>query len=124
MLKSQQIVADRATELKLQGKAQKEIAYIAGFQNANVIAMIKSGSTKIALERAPDLEKALELPKGALGRQLLLEELGSDLYDYVRDVLDAGLSYQEREIIKAVREVKSAPKFDDRAKRVLIELLK
>ena len=41
-------------------KAQRDIALEAGFRNVNMISMIKSGSTKLALDRVPAMAKALE----------------------------------------------------------------
>lgn len=41
-------------------KSQKKIAREAGFANSNVLSMLKSGDTKLALDRAPALAKSLE----------------------------------------------------------------
>ncbi|WP_418594415.1 XRE family transcriptional regulator [Ponticoccus sp. (in: a-proteobacteria)] len=41
-------------------KSQKEIAREAGFANANMLSMIKTGDAKLALDRVPALSKALD----------------------------------------------------------------
>ncbi|KHQ52021.1 MULTISPECIES: helix-turn-helix domain-containing protein [Mameliella] len=62
--------------LELSGvKTQKEIAREAGFTNANMLSMIKSGDTKLALDRVPDLAKALDCDPKALF-MMALEQAG------------------------------------------------
>ena len=41
-------------------KSQGEIAAEAGFMNVNMLSMIKSGKSKLALDRVPALAKALD----------------------------------------------------------------
>ncbi len=41
-------------------KSQRDIALEAGFKNVNMLSMIKSGATKLALDRVPALADALE----------------------------------------------------------------
>lgn len=53
-------VARRLTNLiDASGKTQREIAHEAGFASQNIISMIKSGDTKVPLNRVPALAKAL-----------------------------------------------------------------
>ncbi|MHA6345767.1 helix-turn-helix domain-containing protein [Roseivivax sp. CAU 1761] len=42
------------------GISQRDIATAAGFTNANYLSMIKSGATKVALDRIPALATALQ----------------------------------------------------------------
>jgi len=49
----------RIAELKSR-KSQADIASQAGFVNVNVLSMIKSGATKLPLDRVPALAEALE----------------------------------------------------------------
>lgn len=53
-------VARRLTNLiDASGKTQREIAHEAGFASQNIISMIKSGDTKVPLNRVPALAKSL-----------------------------------------------------------------
>jgi len=58
-------------------KSQIEIATEAGFPNANMMAMLKSGANKLPLDRVPSLAKALECDPRMLFK-LALEQLGGD----------------------------------------------
>ena len=73
-------VETRVLELKHK-KSQVEIAEEAGLVNPNMITMIKSGSTKLPLDRVPALAKALE-GDPALMLRLALEQ-GEGLYRQV-----------------------------------------
>lgn len=54
-------------------KSQAEIAVEAGFVNANMISMIKSGGTRLPIDRVPALAKALNVdPRRLL--QLAVEQ--------------------------------------------------
>ena len=46
--------------LEMKPKTQAEIAAEAGFANANILSMLRSGSAKMPLDRVPALAKALE----------------------------------------------------------------
>lgn len=54
------LVGQRVEELK-GVKSQKDIAERATYKNQNMITMIKQGSSKVALDKAPDLARALEV---------------------------------------------------------------
>lgn len=52
-------IAHRILELRPR-KSQQDIAAEAGFVNPNMLSMVKSGKTKLPLDRVPSLAKALE----------------------------------------------------------------
>lgn len=54
-------------------KSQAEIAGEAGFTNPNMISMIKSGATRIPLDRVPALAESLDVDPARL-LQLALEQ--------------------------------------------------
>lgn len=54
-------------------KSQAEIAAEAGFVNPNMISMLKSGATRIPLDRVPALATALDVDPARL-LQLALEQ--------------------------------------------------
>src|SRR5690606_27581437 len=57
----------RVAELRPR-KSQVDIALEAGYPNANMISMLKAGSTKLALDRVVDLAKALDADPARLFR--------------------------------------------------------
>ena len=64
----------RALELRPR-KSQAEIAAEAGFINPNMIAMLKSGATKVPLDRVPSLAAALDCDPRLLFN-LALDQMG------------------------------------------------
>ncbi len=66
----------RVLELRPQ-KTQAEIATQAGFTHPNMIAMLKSGATKLPLDRVPSLATALGCDPRLLFN-LALDQLGGD----------------------------------------------
>ena len=67
-------IEKRTLELR-PGKSQAQIAEEAGFVNPNMIAMLKSGASKLALDRVVALAKALECDPRLLFK-LALEQQG------------------------------------------------
>ena len=55
-------IAHRVRDLKHR-KTQKEIAQDAGFVNANMLSLLKSGANKVPLDRVPALAQALEVDR-------------------------------------------------------------
>lgn len=61
--------------LEMRPKKQREIAAEAGFVNANMLSMIKSGATRMPLDRVPALAKALDCDPRLLF-QMAIEQAG------------------------------------------------
>jgi len=119
----QTFIADRIETLKHEGKSQKVIAAEAKYQNPNMLTMIKQGSSKVSFDRILDLESALEVRKGSLLRLMLLEHFGTELVAAIQEELQTQMSEQEQYILQTIRASVPNPKFDERAKRVLIAAL-
>ncbi len=68
-------VERRVLELKSR-KSQLQIANEAGFPNPNMITMIKSGASKLALDRIPSMSRALECDPRFLMRLALDQAVG------------------------------------------------
>lgn len=68
-------VAKRVLELRSK-KSQSEIAAEAGYVNPNMVAMLKNGSSKLALDRVPAMAKALECDPALLLRFALEQQEG------------------------------------------------
>jgi len=71
-----QFITKRVLELRPK-KSQLEIATEAGFVNANMVSIIKSGATKVPLDRVPALARALDTDPRLLFR-LALEQAGGE----------------------------------------------
>jgi len=85
-------------------KTQAEIAAEAGFLNANVLSMIKSGSTKLALDRVPQLAKALDCDPAFLLRLAMEQSLGVTAAKAVGEIFGSPLTANEREWIAEIRD--------------------
>jgi len=57
-------------------KTQAQIATEAGFVNVNMLAMIKSGASKLALDRVANLARALDVDRGRLFLLALEQNIG------------------------------------------------
>jgi transcriptional regulator with XRE-family HTH domain len=96
-------VAQRIAELSGR-KTQSEIAREAGFPNPNMISMIKSGATKLALDRVPQLAKALDCDPAFLLRLALEQSLGATAAKAVHDIFGTPLTRNEIEWIGELRD--------------------
>lgn len=111
--------------LELSGtKTQKEIAREAGFTNANMLSMIKSGDTKLALDRVPDLAKALDSDPKALF-MMALEQAGLETTKKaVEDIFGTIVSANEVAWLEEVRDAAggSDPRLTARARTAIRSL--
>lgn len=96
-----QFIQKRIKELK-PFKTQADIAREAGFIQANMLAMIKSGATKMPLERVPGLARALECDAAHLFA-MTLEQHGSSLAAILEDIYGTHVTANEVEWLKAIR---------------------
>lgn len=89
--------------LELRPKNQSEIAVEAGFQNANFVSMIKSGASKLALDRVPSLAKALECDPAFLMRLALEQSVGSTAAKALVEILGTPITANERLWLQEIR---------------------
>ncbi|WP_172331818.1 hypothetical protein [Mangrovicoccus sp. HB161399] len=71
-------------------KTQKEIAAEAGYKSANIIAMMKSGDAKVALDRIPALSKVLRINEKAAYIACLYQFHDPEFVDHMVGVLAGG----------------------------------
>lgn len=90
-------------------KSQQDIAYQAGFRNANVLSMIKSGKTKVPLERVPALAKALEVDPADLFRLALMLSEDEGAAAAVAAIFGTVVSANERIWLEALRAASPGP---------------
>lgn len=87
------------------GKSQKQIAEELGYEHPNVISMIKSGATKLPLEKVSAMARALNVDPGCLLR-LALDEYQPGLYVAIEEcLLSPLLNRAERELIAKLRRM-------------------
>lgn len=83
-------------------KTQREIAKEIGYDNPNVLSMMKHGETKVPLEKIPAFAKALNVDPGNLLR-LGLEQYWPGLRDVIKNVFGHIASENELALLKPVR---------------------
>ncbi|MHA7851409.1 XRE family transcriptional regulator [Roseovarius sp.] len=95
-------VERRVLELKSK-KTQAEIASEAGYRNANMVSMVKSGASKLALDRVPSMARALECDPAYLMRLALEQAVGRTAAAAVIEIFGEPVTENELGWIKAIR---------------------
>lgn len=110
----------RILELKPK-KTQAEIAEASGFINPNVISMLKSGSSKLPLDRVPALARALECDPALLMRLALESAAGSTTAAALIGIVGEPITAHERAWLDEIRDASgnSDPRLTNRAKAAL-----
>lgn len=96
-------VAKRVLELR-PTKSQAEIAAETGYVNANVVAMIKSGATRLPIDRVPALAKALDCDPAYLLLLALEQTVGSTEAAAITSILSNAVTNNEMAWVRALRE--------------------
>ena len=96
-------ITHRINELRSR-KSQVEIASEAGYQNANMVSMLKSGSAKLALDRVVDLAKALETDPARLFQMALLQSGHETTRQVIEEVFGRIVTRNEIGWLEAIRE--------------------
>ncbi|MES2666886.1 MAG: XRE family transcriptional regulator [Pseudomonadota bacterium] len=107
--------------LQLKPKTQAEIAHEAGFLNANVLSMLRSGSTKLALDRVPALALALDCDPARLLRLALGQVVGDTAANAIIEIMGTPISANERAWIEEIRNASddSDPRITARSRSAL-----
>jgi transcriptional regulator with XRE-family HTH domain len=90
--------------LELRPKTQADVASEAGFMNANFISMLKTGTSKLALDRVPALAAALECDPALLMRLALEQAVGSTAALALQEILGTPVSANERLWLAEIRD--------------------
>lgn len=96
-------VEKRVLELRPR-KSQIVIATEAGYPNPNMLAMIKSGATKLALDRVPALAAALECDAKHLFRLALEQSWGATTARTIDEIFGTVVSRNEVVWLKEIRD--------------------
>jgi hypothetical protein len=97
------LIADRVRDLSHR-KTQAEIAAEAGFTNANMMSLLKSGKNKVPLDRVPSLAKALEMDPALLMRLALDQAVGVTAAKAITDIFGSPVTENERGWLTELRE--------------------
>lgn len=95
-------------QIRIVGKKQLEIAEEAGFENPNVITMIKQGRTKLPLGKVGLVAKALDVDPIYL-LKLCIEEYQPETWEAIGPLLEEMVTKDELDIVKAIRKAIGAP---------------
>lgn len=98
------LIADRVRDLSHR-KTQAEIAAEAGFTNANMMSLLKSGKNKVPLDRVPSLAKALEMDPALLMRLALDQAVGVTAAKAITDIFGSPVTENERGWLTELRDV-------------------
>ncbi len=91
-----------AEAITASGKTQREIAERTGFENPNIISMMKAGETKVPVERIPALAVACKAdPKEFL--RVAMREYHPEMWEVLYIIFDPPFSKQEIELIDLFR---------------------
>ena len=107
--------------LELKPKLQADIAEEAGFTSHNMMSMIRSGATKLPLDRVPKLAGALECDPAFLLRLALEQEVGKTAATALMDVMGTPVTQNERQWLAEIRDVSkgSDPRLTSRLRTAL-----
>lgn len=91
-----------AERIEATGKVQRHIAEKVGFESPNIITMIKKGITKLPLDKIGPMAKALDVDPMELYR-MCMQEYHPDTWKAIAPFLEAGLSEDERRLVRSLR---------------------
>lgn len=96
-------LTDRINKLRRR-KTQKQIAHEAGFINSNMISLLKSGASKIPIDRVPALAKALEMDPAFLMRLALEQSVGKTAAQAIVDACGPLVTEREKQWLNEIRD--------------------
>lgn len=113
-------IARRVLELKPK-KSQHEIAAEAGFVNPNMISMLKSGASKVPLDRVPSLARALDADPRLLFRMALEQNGGETARVAFEEIFGTSVSRNEVAWLEEIRDASnnSDPTLTSRARTTI-----
>lgn len=102
-------------------KTQAEIAQQTGYTNQNMISMLKSGHTKLPLDRVAALARALEVDPRRLYLIALDQEGYATTAREIEEIFNGIVSRNEAEWLEAIREASdhSDPSLTKRARSAI-----
>ncbi len=116
-------VARRVKELGPK-KSQRQIAKEAGYPNSNMVAMVKAGARKLALDRVPSLANALECDSTYLMHLALEQAVGKLAAQAAIEALKAPVTKNEVGWLKVIREASdsSDPQITSKSRATIMSI--
>ncbi|MTH77164.1 helix-turn-helix transcriptional regulator [Paracoccus aestuariivivens] len=111
----------RQLELLAHRKTQREIAHEAGFTNANMLSLMKVGSSKIPLDRVPSLARAMEVDPARLMQLALEQSIGKTNAAAILQVFGTPTTENERGWLNEIRDAsdQTDPRLTTRSRTAL-----
>ena len=97
------LIEKRILELR-PTKTQAEIAAEAGFTNVNMLSMIKTGATRLPIDRVPTLAAALDVDAARLFQLALEQQLGSAAARTFETIFHVAVTRNEAKWILEIRD--------------------
>lgn len=91
-----------ASRIEATGQLQKDIAAKVGFDQPNVITMIKQGKTKLPLDKVGPMARALETDPVQL-LQMCMEEYHPATWKAIAPFMETAMTEDERRLLNALR---------------------
>ena len=115
-----QFIGKRVSQLAPK-KSQGEIASAAGFQNVNMLSMLKNGVSKLPIDRVPSLARALECDPAYLLRLALEQTWGSTIANAIIEIMGTPVTENERGWLQEIRDCSknSDPRLTSRSRTAL-----
>ena len=106
-------------------KKQKEIAREVGYDNPNILSMMKHGDTKVPFEKVPALAKALDVDVGHL-MLLAIEQHWPGMLDVIKRIFGNVVSENEMALVAMLRRAfrDTDPVFTPAQLEALVALLR
>jgi len=98
-------------------KSQVEVADEVGYANSNMLSHIKSGKSKLALDRVPAMAKALDLDVEIVLLPALRQYYSEEVIEMLREVFSSAQTQTERDLLVIARrsmDTKQGLSFDTR----------
>lgn len=106
MAKAMTVADYLSAAIDISGKTQKEVANEAGYTKANFLSMMKTGVTKVPIDKVPALARACGVDAKHFLR-LALNEYMPDTWEVIQDTLNTDmLTKDEQDVLNAYRKVK------------------
>ena len=90
-------------KIEASDKNQRELADLVGYNNPNMMAQLKFGRVKLALDRVPAMAPALKVDPLDLFKIALTQFYDEDTCKALLGIIESGNSPIEREILEIVR---------------------
>ena len=94
-------VEQRVNRSKL---SQKEMADICGFPTANMITMIKTGATKVPIEKIPKLARALDVDRVEFF-DMVMRSYKPKEYNAILEIIGEPITEAEHKVVNLLRRI-------------------